>query len=631
MKTSPVTRIAKKPYEIDYGKYSSSDAPVRSRILLIMPRLVNKVGEGYQFPLGIAYISSSLKKAGFQVTTVNLNHTEENSRDILERLIRQNDIGIVATGGISIQFNSIQEIAKQAKSIDSSIITIIGGGLITAEPKVAMEALEYADYGVIGEGEETICELIYSLEKKQDLSAVDGIIFKSGGALTQTRPRAEIMNLDALPWPDYDGFDLDKYLELPPPDVNNLGEERLAFILGSRSCPYSCTFCFHTIGKKYRKRSMQSISDEIEYLVAKYNVKFLFMADELFGVDNTRVREFCELMRRLNLPWRGSFRVDEIDRDIVEMLKKGKCAIIGLGLESADNRILKSMRKKITIEQIENALKIIYEANIPFSGNFIFGDIEETVETATNTFNWWLAHPEYNINMWMVISYPGSYLYQYACENNLIKDRVDYLKKGCPAVNVSRLNREELNWLIRNILEMPAKKASNVIDTQLIHTDRATNRMTVSGKCAKCGAANIWEGIKPFISVSIPCSKCAQKHNTPTPLPIETSIIHAIRELLEKRNKIGIWGITFHSTSILGNHAIFSDPDIVLIDNSSYKQMMTINEKPVHDPSVINDKNLTVIVVFYPNSFQQVEAMIHSTYPTVRHIIDVCDLIHAPG
>lgn len=621
-------KIKKKIKEIDYEKYLVQSKSSRLKVLVLMPRLVNKIGEGYQFPLGIAYISASLKKAGFSVVTANLNHIEGDVYDILDQLITDNDIDIVATGGISVQFNTIFEIVRDAKRIRPDVRTIIGGGLITAEPDIAMQALEYADYGVIGEGEETICDLLLALEDKQDLHVVDGIIFKADGKYMQTRHREEVTNLDALPWPDYAGFDLDKYLELPPPDVNNLGEERLAFILGSRSCPYNCTFCFHTVGRKYRKRSIESISEEIEHLVKQYNVKFLFMADELFGVDKLRVQQFCDLMKKFDLPWRGSFRVDEIDELTVRTLKDGRCAIIGLGLESADNRILKSMRKKITIEQIERALQIIHEANVPFSGNFIFGDIEETVETATNTFDWWLAHPQYNINLWMVVSYPGSHLYQHACANGLIADRIDYLKKSCPAINVSRLAPEELNWLVKNVMEMPAKRASSVAATQLIRTNRETNRMTISGHCAQCGSENTWEDIKPFISVNIPCSRCARKHNIPTPAPVEQSVVRAIEKLLETHQQLGIWGITYHSTNILSNHPVFADARITLIDNSSYKQMMSIQGQPVHDPAVIEQRQLPAVAIFYPNSMQIIESMIHSSYPSVKHVIDISALIH---
>lgn len=94
--------------------------------------------------------------------------------------------------------------------------TIVGGGLVTAEPDVAMRALKYADYGVIGEGEITVCELADALEHGASPDGVDGLIFKRDGQYVITAPREEIADIDSIPWPDYEGFELDKYLELPP-------------------------------------------------------------------------------------------------------------------------------------------------------------------------------------------------------------------------------------------------------------------------------------------------------------------------------------------------------------------------------------------------------------------------------
>jgi len=614
---------------LDYSTFKKNVAGrKRLNFLLIIPRLVQVVGEGYQFPLGIAYIAASLKKAGFAVYTLNLNHREGDVSAILRGAIQDHAIDAVGTGGISVQYNTIYDIVRFTKDVNPRITTIVGGGLISAEPNIAMDALEFADYGVIGEGEITICELAYALECGADPRDVCGLIYRFQGQYITTGPRKEIRDVDSIPWPDYEGFELDRYLALPPPDVNNLGERRLVFLLGSRACPYNCTFCFHTVGRKYRKRSIASIIEELRYLVNRYHIEFVFMADELFGHEKERVREFCEHMKELNLSWRGAFRVDDIDEEMVQLLKDGNCRIIGLGLESADNKILKSMRKHITVEQIDKALKIIYDAKVPFSGNFIFGDIAETVETATNTFNWWLAHPHYNINLWMVVSYPGSYLYKYACENNIVTDRVKYLKEGCPAVNVSKLNKAEMSWLVHNLLEMPFKMAKNLQDIAVIGTNQKTNRMSISGRCANCGHFDVWNDIKPFISVSLNCAKCSQKHNTPFPVELQERVVKRVERLLGRYETIAVWGITFHSVSLFRDIPVFRNPGIIPIDNASSKQMMDLYGKDICAPSALGEKHIPAVIVFYPNSLQQISAQIETLYPSVQEVIDVCDLIH---
>jgi len=595
--------------------------------LIVMPRLVQVVGEGYQFSLGIAYISSSLKAAEYNVYTLNLNHVED-IYGVLEQTITERKIDAVLAGGISIQYNTIFELVKFTKTVNPKIINIVGGGLITAEPEVAFDALEFIDFGVIGEGEITICELAYALENNGDFSEINGIIYKENGKFVRTLPRSSIKDIDTIPWPDYDGFELEHYLSLPPPDVNNLGEERLVMLLTSRSCPFSCTFCFHTVSKEFRKRSIESVIQELEYLRDKYAVKFVFLADELFGFQKSRLKEFCEHMERFNLPWCGSFRVNDINEENITYLKKGHCRRVGLGLESADNRILQSMRKQITVEQIEQSLKLLVDAEIPFSGNFIFGDIEETVETASNTLAWWENHLEYNINLWPIVSYPGSHLYHYACEKGIIKDRVQYLKDGCPAVNVSKMNPNEMSWLVTNLLEKPFQVGKNIKNLNVIGINTDTKRVSFSGNCVRCNHFNVWHDRRLFISVNLVCEKCAQKHNTPLPLEIQQNITSNIERMLERYKTIAIWGVTFFSFVFFRDVPLFQkDLRIIPLDNSASKQMINLYGKQVHSPSILGEEDIPVVVVFYPNSLQQISAQIEKLYPNVNNITDVCDLM----
>ena len=356
--------------------------------LAIMPRLVKNVGESYNFPLGIAYISSSLKQAEFNVYTLNLNHVKGEIHRIIQQFIIEKKIDIVLTGGLSFQYNSVKDIVDAAYNCSKKVKIIVGGGLITGGPKVAMTALEHVDVGIIGEGELTVVELAKALENEGDLHNINGLIFNENGEYILTEKRKEIMDLDTIPIPDYEGFNLDKYLDIPPMSILNVQTERAAFMIGSRSCPYQCTFCFHTVGKIYRQRPIESVLKEIKYLKDKYNIKLIRMSDELFARKKDRLKIFTQKMKEWDLKFTAYFRVDDIDEELIEIMKDSTCCSMDLGLESADNRILKSMRKHITIEQTEKALKLIYDAGLPTTGNFIFGDIEETFETAMNTLDW---------------------------------------------------------------------------------------------------------------------------------------------------------------------------------------------------------------------------------------------------
>ncbi|MDR1418596.1 MAG: cobalamin B12-binding domain-containing protein [Endomicrobium sp.] len=148
--------------------------------LIIMPRLINNFNEGYNFPIGICYISAVLKQAGFNVFTVNLNHVEGEVGDVVEAEILKHDIDVVLTGGLSFQFISLQEIVDKIRFKFPNIKIVVGGGVITGCPEVAMQAFEgKVDIGVIGEGEVTIVELATALENNKRLNMIKGIIYRN--------------------------------------------------------------------------------------------------------------------------------------------------------------------------------------------------------------------------------------------------------------------------------------------------------------------------------------------------------------------------------------------------------------------------------------------------------------------
>jgi radical SAM superfamily enzyme YgiQ (UPF0313 family) len=596
--------------------------------LVVMPRLIQNPGDGYSFPLGIPYISSSMKSAGYNVKTLNLNHREGKIKDIIQTEIEKNNIDVVATGGLSFQYNTLREIVEASKKFKGNITTIVGGGIITSDSIPAMKALEYVDYGVIGEGEITIRELCDALENKKDFSKVNGLIYKGDKRYVQTGFREEIKDLDSLPWPDYEGFELDKFLEASP-SISGINRKNTVFMIASRSCPYKCTFCFHTVGQKYRQRSLDNFFKELDYLTSKYKVDYICLADELFSTNHERVKEFCERIEPYNINWWAQFRVDRIAKnpELLPMLKKAGCDVMSFGLESADNRILKSMEKNTTIEQAEKALKHVYNSGIHLEGAFIFGDTEETWETASNTIKWWKDHSEYKITLNLITIYPGTPLYNHACLNGLIKDRVQFLKDGCPQVNVSKLNDEQISLLVREIVEAPmtlTKKLSGVNAKIIDHT---TGRIAMSGNCSVCKEKNSWENVKVFSSSFLSCKKCGQRYNVMLTDELRLNIDDNINKLLEEYGRIGIWGINYHLVDLFKKSEVLKKPEIYPIEISEIKRKINLYGKQVNSQEIISAKNIEAIVVSIPAYINEITGRIKTDYKQVKKIIDICELI----
>ncbi|OGO81130.1 MAG: hypothetical protein A2Y21_07245 [Clostridiales bacterium GWC2_40_7] len=489
-----------------------------------------------------------------------------------------------------------------------------------------MEALEYADYGVIGEGEITNCELCKALENGEDVSCVDGLVYKNGEQHLITAPRKEIEDIDSIPWPDYEGFEFDKLLDAAP-SMNGMNEKNTVFMLTSRSCPYSCTFCFHPVGKKYRQRSLDGFFAELDYMVQRYKVKYLYIADELFGYNMERVKEFCRRIKKYNISWWAQFRVDDVNPELLEAIKDGGCAVMGFGLESADNRILKSMRKHTTIEQIEHALNLVYNAGISFNGLFIFGDIEETAETANNTIQWWCNHKEYEISLAFIITYPGTYLYKYACEKGVIKDKVKFLKDGCPHINVSRLSDEEMTALARQVIELPRLHCYELVNPEFYAVDYRMAKVNIKGTCAKCGEINEWRDSKLFMRNHLDCVRCSQKHSVPCPPMFKRNIEINIQKLLENNGKYAIWGITEYIYDFIKRSDVFNNDNIFLIDISKLKQGVTLQGRIISDPDVIHREDMETVIISSPIYLRAIKDQIASDYKKVKNIYSIYDLV----
>ena len=303
---------------------------------------------------------------------------------------------------------------------------------------------------------------------------------------------------------------------------------------------------------------------------------------------------------------------------------------MSFGLESADNSILKSMRKGITVEQIERALKLVYDAGISLEGAFIFGDIAETRETADNTLKWWHEHSEYRITLNLITVYPGSFLYKYACEKGIIENKVQFLRDGCPQINVSKLTDTELSKLLKHFMEAPISLTKSIASPELTRIDYKTGRIGLKGTCPVCEHKNEWDNIKLFMINFLPCKNCGQRYNVPLASELRHNIENNINKLLEKYDKVAVWGINYHSSDLFRNSVALHHDHVFPIDISETKRKMDLYGKKIYAPEILNIEDVKVVVVAIPVYFTQIASQIETNYKTVVEVIDICRLID-PG
>ena len=426
-------------------------------VLFVIPRYLIYGDKHYVMPMGILYVSAYIKRShAANVFTLNLNHRDGDERNVLRKAIMEYEIDLVGLGGLSGEYSDLRRITKWLSEDFPDLLISLGGGIMTADPTTTMRAFPEVTCGIIGEGELTLDELFRCIDGGGiGLEKIHGLAIRKDGDILITDRREEIQDLDTLPIPDFDGFDYGEYLENNP-DLSDEGKKySQVSVIGGRSCKYNCTFCFHPSGSRYRQRSLDSIFHEIDYLVGRYDISYIALREELFATDNERVREFCRRVANYDFDWSIQLRIDNVNDELISLLENTRCRYIFLGIESADNDVLKSMRKGITIGQIENALRKLTEAGLRFRSGVILGDTVETYDKALHTLEWFEKYRHiYSLYADMIIAFPGSTLYKRAIAAGIIPDPVRFLQDGCPVVNVSKMSDEEFKRIVDRLSEI---------------------------------------------------------------------------------------------------------------------------------------------------------------------------------
>ena len=416
------------------------------KILISIPRTL-------VISAGPAYVAACLRQAGYEVT----GHTFTDAAE-LARLVPAYDI--VMTGGLSCHWDQIKTILDTARHLGKT--TVLGGGIVTAEPEIVTRALN-PTYAVLGQGEITAVELVAYIERKQ-AALPNGVALLRLGCYIQTAPRADVKDLDSLPFPAYDLWNLGARMDHQrPSDINYLSfldSPREYPLITSRSCPFHCSFCFHTSGNAYRRRSVANVMLEIRMAVERYNINFISILDELFGSSNAWLKDFCEqfmaYQREIGrrIVWWTSLRVPGVNKETLQLLKDSGCILICYGFESYSETVLKSMRKRIAPQEIDHAYKLTREVGISVRGDMIFGDPAETSETAAESIAYWKLHPD----MWMgmVWTFPGTAMYALAKQRGLIKDLAAYQgqKWGRRLLNLTAMSDDEFGRLAMRLFKL---------------------------------------------------------------------------------------------------------------------------------------------------------------------------------
>jgi anaerobic magnesium-protoporphyrin IX monomethyl ester cyclase len=372
-------------------------------------------------PAWVAYLSGSLRRAGFDDITFIDAMTDHVDHATLRKRLAELKPDVVGTTAITPAIYEAEEVMKIAQQVVPNALRVLGGVHGTFMFRQVLSEAPWIDVIVRGEGEEIMTELMTTLRDGRwpaDRKKVKGIAFLDGDQIVTTPAASTVKDLDGID-PDWSILDWSKYLYTP------LGV-RVAIPNMARGCPFTCSFCSQwKFWRDYRVRDPKKVADEIERLVNEHQVGFFILADEEPTINRKKFIEFCEELIARDLPrrvqWGINTRVTDImrDKELLGFYRKAGLVHVSLGTEAAAQMKLDVFNKETTVADNKLAIKLLRDADIFVEAQFIVGLDNETPETLEETFQMaWDWQPDL-ANWAMYTPWPFTPLFQE------IKDQVE--------------------------------------------------------------------------------------------------------------------------------------------------------------------------------------------------------------
>lgn len=338
------------------------------------------LGSGSFFSAAVAYLGTYLDRRGF--TFDYINSFQDEKEELIEKLSEENILTIAIITTLYVSVFPILEIIDFIRKYNRSAKIIIGGPFVYTQFRTQEQlSLEYlfrntigADFYVISsQGEATLVQIIHALKNNLPMDRINNIYYKTdcGYRLAPTLTEDNKLSENMVNWHLFSGR-----------------LQEVVYVRESISCPFSCSFCgFPERAGKYQTVPAEMVIDELNALEEIESVKIVKFIDDTFNVPEKRFKEILKGMikRKFKLKWLSNFRCQFADREMVELMKESGCEAVFLGIESANDQILKNMNKVATADKYRKGMALLKEFNIATFGSFVIGFPGETRETVQDT------------------------------------------------------------------------------------------------------------------------------------------------------------------------------------------------------------------------------------------------------
>jgi radical SAM superfamily enzyme YgiQ (UPF0313 family) len=391
------------------------------KILLVYPRITEEeVYSQYSKaapclpPLGLCYLARYLLDANYDVKIIDCVAQRLSLEELSSKIIEYSPT-IVGVSSTTVAFYYAKQVLSLVKSINPEIITVLGGAHITAFHKESMEECESIDIGVLGEGEQTLLDIVRKIDNNNSIDTVKGIVFRENRTVIVNERRPIVRDLDKIPFPARELLpNLSSYVHTA---FRGKKKKLTTTMITSRGCPFRCAYCDQSVfGRIWRSHSADYVFSEMKLLKEAFGVEFIAIEDDNFTLSEERVKAICKKIIRypLDIGWVCSGRADNVDDEMLRLMKTAGCETIYVGIESGSPRILRLLNKNISKNKINEGIRKIKENGIKVLGSFILGVPSETKEEMVQTLDYALSLPLDGVSFFIFTPYPRTELRELA-------------------------------------------------------------------------------------------------------------------------------------------------------------------------------------------------------------------------
>jgi anaerobic magnesium-protoporphyrin IX monomethyl ester cyclase len=362
-------------------------------------------------PVGLCSMASYLARRGVESRILD-GYAHPRSLESWVSIILDERPDFVGIGTTTSSFLEGIRLAQALKRAAPSVRTVFGGAHISSLKEQCLRDFPAIDYGVVGEGEEALHELL--VRDGRDLDDVEGILHRPDGrdSVAFTGHRKTQIRLDDLPFPAYDKLeDFPSAYNLP---IFSFPDHPTASVISSRGCPYQCSYCDRSVFKRgFRYNSPEYMHALLVYLGRRWGIRHVTFYDDIFTANRKRVEAFCDLMARRppGMTFSCAVRANQLDDGLLVMLRAAGCWQISFGVESGDPDIVKVHRKQTDLDDIREKVDLIHKRGIRVKGLFIVGLPGETEETVRRSMDYALGTDFDEINVSKFTPFPGAPVY----------------------------------------------------------------------------------------------------------------------------------------------------------------------------------------------------------------------------